>query len=263
MATKSKDASSLKTIFPNWEVKERVYHYKSKSTPVSFQLQSRNSDYNTLQWFDKNYGYARSLRYVTNQTTFFEDEQTGNAKLGSIVFIDGKLTVPAENTVLQQFLEIHPDNVANKGRKFFEFDADKAAREDLNKEMAGFEAVAVALDLPIEDLEAIGRVVFHNKVDELTSGELKRDVVFFAKRKPAEFMKIANNGNIKMRNLAQKAINLGIIKIKSDNVTVAWAANGKEITKLPFSPEPIETLASWLQTDEGLVLVEALALKMG
>lgn len=267
MAQKAKapvGASTLKRIFPNWEVKERTYVLVRKATPITYQLRSRHTQHRELQWFDKEYGYPRSMRYVTNQSAIFTDEQNEeNLQLGSIVFDDGKLIVPATNTVLQQFLELHPDNKENGGNTFYEFDADKAARVQLEREMAGFEAVAIALEMPIEDLEAVARVIFNERVDQMTSGEIKRDVVFFAKNKPKEFTKIANNSNIQMMNLAKKALSLGLIKIADDNVTVKWKINGKEIVKLPFSKEPIETLAVWMKTDEGLQLVEALGSKMG
>lgn len=254
---------TLKRIFPDWELKDRIYILKKKASPIAFQLRSRHTEHRDLQWFDPEFGYPRSMRYVTNQASIFTDEQNeDNLKLGVILFEDGKIVVPAQNTVLQQFLALHPDNVANGGSLFFEYDPDKAAREELEQELAGFEAVAIAMDLEIEDLEAIARVLFNNRVDRMTSGEIKRDVVMFAKNKPKQFTEIANNGNIQMMNLASKAINLGLIKIGDDNVTVKWAVNGKVITKLPFSPKPIETLAVWMKTDEGLEFVEAISLRM-
>lgn len=268
MATKAKTrtdvgAATLKSIFPNWEVKERIYVLKRKATPISFQLRSRHTDHRTLQWYDKDYGYPRAMRYVTNQSAIFTDEQNeDNLRLGGILFEDGKLKVEATNTILQQFLELHPDNVANGGNTFFEYDPSKEAEKDLAKEMDGFKAVAIAIEMPIEDLEAIARVLFPTKVDTMTSGELKRDVVMFAKNKPQRFTEVANNSNIKMRNLASKAINLGIIKVSDDNSTVKWGANGKEIIKLPFSQEPIETLAVWMKTDKGIEFMEALISKM-
>lgn len=268
MATKQQNpdaigVSTLKRIFPDWEIKDRIYVLKKKATPITFQLRSRHTDLRDLQWFDPEMRYSRTMRYVTNQAAIFTDEQNDeNLKLGSILFDDGKLVVKASNVTLQQFLALHPDNVENGGTIFYEYDPDKAAREQLEAELAGFEAVSVAMDMEIEDLEAVARVLFHSRVDRMTSGEIKRDVVMFAKRKPKQFTEIANNSNIQMMNLANKAITLGLIKIGDDNSTVKWAVNGKQITKLPFSPNPIETLAVWMKTDEGLELVEALSLKL-
>lgn len=255
---KKGEPAVLAQIFPNWEQKDRTYILKRQSTPVSFQLRSRNTTYRSLEWFDKEYGYSRPIRYVENQNYIFEDEQKDGAKLGSIVFEDGKLVVPKENVILQQFLALHPDN----GTVFYEFDPEAKAQADLDKELKGFEAVAMALEMDISKLEAVARVIFPHRVDSMTSGEIKRDVVFYAKKNPEQFEKVANNSNIQMRNLASKAISLGVIKIADDNVTIKWGTNGKEITKLPFSADPMETLAAWMKTDEGLKMVEALASKI-
>lgn len=259
---KATSASDRTVVFPKWERKERIYLLMGDATPISEQIQSRHTKYNALQYFDEKEGYPRSLRYVTNQTTFFEDEQVEPFVLGGVVFEDGKLVVKANETVLQQFLAIHPHNKANGGKKFYEFDPESAAQEDLKKELAGYEAVAVALELAVEDYEAIGRVLWGPTIDNLTSGELKRDIIRHAKKDPVEFLKLANNSDIKMINLAQRAIDLNLIKINDDGVTVSWVVNGKEITKLPFSTKPIETLAQWLKTDEGLKLQEGLSLKI-
>lgn len=261
MATKQKEAANT-VLFKNWERKERTYLLAKAATPVSEQLASRHTKYNELQYFDETAGYPRSLRYVTNQKTFFEDEQQEPYVLGNIVFNDGKLIVKANDTVLQQFLSIHPHNKANGGVKFYEFDPEKAAQEDLKRELKGYEAVAAALELKVEDLEAIGRVLWGPSVDDLSSGELKRDIIRHAKNKPEEFMELAGNSDIKMRNLAQRVIDLGLVKIKDDGVTVVWGANGKEIAKLPFSTEPLNTFAQYLKTDEGLKLQETFALKI-
>lgn len=260
---KAVEPSNVSEIFPNWEVKERIYVLTKKATPITFQLRSRHTDYRTLEWFDPQTKYPRALRYVTNQSTFFEDEQRDDFRLGAIVFEDGKLIVPAQNTVLQQFLALHPDNRANGGGTFYEFDPDSEARNQLEKEMKGFESVAIAIEMDIADLEAIARVAFPTaNVDNMTSGEIKRDVVMFAKNKPDQFQKIANNSNIRMRNLAARAKSLGLIKFAEDNCTLKWAVNGKVITVLPFSADNMETLAAWMKTDEGLEFVEALSSKM-
>lgn len=262
--TKAVEPSLMADIFPDWELKERTYVLTRKATPITFQLRSRHTEFRGLEWFDPKTKYPRALRYVTNQSFIFEDEQRDDFRLGAIVFDDGKLTVPASNTTLQQFLALHPDNKANGGGTFYEFDPDAEARADLEKQMKGFEAVAIAIEMPIENLEAVARVAFPTqRVEDMTSGEIKRDVVLFAKNKPDEFNKIANNSNILMRNLAERAKSLGLIKFADDNCTVKWAVNGKVIAVLPFSNDPMETLAAWMKTDTGLEFVEALSNKIG
>ena len=174
MPTKKQTADKT-VLFPNWERKERIYVITGDATPVSESLQSRHTKYNTLQYFDEELGYPRSLRYVTNQTSFFEDEQVEPYVLGSITFEDGRLTVKANNTTLQQFLAVHPHNKANGGNKFYEFDPNAEAEKQLKKEEMSFEAMETFFNMGIEDLEPIARVMIGN-VDRLSSAELKRDL---------------------------------------------------------------------------------------
>ena len=261
MATKQR-VSDKTVLFPDWERKERVYIWAGDATPVSESLQSRHTRFNELQYFDEDAGYPRSLRYVTNQTTFFEDEQVEPYVLGSIVFEDGKFTVPANQTILQQFLAIHPHNTENGGHKFYEYDANAAALKDLVKEEMAFEAMETFFNMGIEDLEPIARVMI-GSIDRLSSGELKRDLLIKVKQDPQEFLNLANNSDIKMKNLTLRLIDANIIKFKDDNVTVTWAKNGKEIVKIPFSANPIDMFSKYLKTDEGLLLQEGLLAKLG
>lgn len=244
------------------DLQEKIYLLSSEATPISMQLRSRHTIHRPLQWFDAEKGYQRALRYVTNQNTIFEDEQQEFFVLGSIVFEDGRLKAKPQEVALKNFLDHHPDNVANGGSVFYLFDPEAKAQEDLKTELAGYEAVAIILDMGIEDLEAVGRIYFPTTVDTLTSGELKRDVIRKAKLDPKAFMELANDSDVKMINLVNRVTDYGLVKIKDDSVTVVWAANGKLIVKLPFSSDPVKTFASYLMTDEGLELQKSFALKL-
>jgi hypothetical protein len=111
---------------PSWDVRDRIYILKNGMTPVNYILRSRHHLNKPLQYFDGT--MSRSLRYASNQVSIFEDEQMGDVTLPAIIFKDGKLIVPKENTLLQQFLSIyHPD----LNKVYFEFDANKEAESDV------------------------------------------------------------------------------------------------------------------------------------
>ena len=63
-----------KTI-PSWEIKDRIYILSGGKTPVNYILRSRHHINKPLQYFDGSIN--RSLRYASNQTSVFEDEQQG------------------------------------------------------------------------------------------------------------------------------------------------------------------------------------------
>ena len=94
----TKDA---KVSQPKWEIKDRVYVLTEGKTPVNYILRSRHHLNKPLQYFDGN--ISRSLRYASNQTSVFEDEQHGDVTLPAIIFRDGKLVVPKEQVILQKY----------------------------------------------------------------------------------------------------------------------------------------------------------------
>lgn len=260
--TKEKGVETMDRLFPTWEVKDRIYVLRGKAAPVSFQLRSRHTQYRPLEYFDEDMKVPRPLRYVTNQSTVFADEQVDNFILGEVVFEDGELRVPGRNTILQKFLEIHPDNVINGGSRFEEFDPEKVAKKRVEEANKGFEAVAIAMSMDAFDLEAVCRITHPEKVDKLTPSEIKFEVMQWAQNNPERFHNIVNNSNIKMLNIVAKALKLGLIKIKDDNSTVVWGANGREIVTLGYSNNPKEALAAWLQSDDGLKVLESISEKL-
>mgnify|MGYP003153391958 FL=1 len=80
----------------SWEIKDRTYLLKGNVTPLTYTLQSRHSRRYPLLYFDKNTAEQKELRYATNQSSPFVQEQKGEATLGHIMFQDGVLTVPKE-----------------------------------------------------------------------------------------------------------------------------------------------------------------------
>ena len=92
----------------DWEIKDRLYTLINKK-PLTLRLSSRHSARSPLLYFDENSGEQRELRYATNMSSPFVDEQNGTATLGHIVFQDGRLFVPKEQQNLQKLLSLyHP-----------------------------------------------------------------------------------------------------------------------------------------------------------
>lgn len=236
------------------ELKDRMYVLKRKTFPISFMLSSRNTRNKPLLYFDGERN--RALRYAINQQSPFEDEQDGNFILEPIIFEDGILNVPKHNVVLQKFLQYHPDN----GVLFEEFDTVKDASEELERMDVELEALILAKGLDINTREAVGRILMGNKVDKLTSEELKRDIMIFAKRSPEKFLDLVNDPELKIRNVASKAFadNLFILKNQRRDIFYNLPDNKKKLMGVPFGSDPIDVLASFLQSDEGIEIYKML-----
>lgn len=261
---KMSSQSLFTELFPEWEMKDRRYVLVSKATPVSFQLRSRHTDHQTLTFFDEEMGYPRALRYVTNQNTFFMDEQVEPFNLGIILFEDGELRVPARETVLQKFLAIHPDNQDNKedqrGGIFRELDVEKMAKESLKREQAEYDALGIIFTMSPEDLEAVARVVLGSKIDQMDSYSVRRDLIVKAKQRgqAEEIIRLANDPVTKNKNIAKRALDAGLIELRPDGMTVVWGDSGETICVLQASTDFADSFGKYMRTDHGIDVLDQL-----
>ena len=198
---------------------DKVYKLKNGS-PLSYTLASRNHPRFPLMWYDEKNNINRALRYASNQNSPFEDEQDGNIIMEPIVFEDGLLRVPKTNPVLQKFLYYHPLNNVS----FCEVDKEKDAAaevDDLNIEV---EALIEARQLSLEQIETLTRVLFGKDPSTVSTAELKRDILVYAKTDPREFLNILNDPELKFQSK---------IRLFFENKLLAFQVQGNTIS---FSP---------------------------
>jgi hypothetical protein len=228
----------------SWEFKDRIYYLKGRKKPLSYSIRSSN-----LYWFDKEKGYEREIKYCQNQSTSFVDEMKGDQRLEHIVFRSGSLFVPKEKTVLQKFLSLyHPHN----GQLFYEHKPVEIAANQIDILEMEVEALVAAKNIDIEMAEAIMRVEVGSEVSNMSSKELKRDLLLYAKRNPAVFLELLNDDNVVLRNFGIKATELGIIKLSNDQRYFKWGSNDRKLMTVPFDEHPYTALAHWFKTDEGM-----------
>ena len=235
---------------PKWEVKDRLYELKGKKSPIVFILKSKG-----IYWFDEDMGYEREIKYTVNQKTVFVDEFKGNARLGHIIFRDGQLFVPREKVILQQILSLyHPDN----GRVYEEHNPVQIAEDDIDYLEMEIQALNLASQTDVDRAEAILRVELGDKVSTMTSKELKRDLLLFARSNPYLFLELSQDENINVRNMGIKAVEQGIIKLSNDQRTFKWASNDRKLLTVPFDENPYSALAAWFKTDEGIEVYQTI-----
>jgi len=233
----------------DWEIKDRVYYLVSRKKPLILSIPSKHTQKRPLMWFDENLGYERELRYATNQKSPFVDEQEGTATLEHIIFRDGTLFVPRAKQALQKLLSLyHP----HRGAIYEELDAVKEASSDLDYMEMELYALNMAHDMDIDQSEAILRVEMGSEVNKMTSKEIKRDILLYAKRNPRTFIALAQDDNVQVRNFGIKAVEQGILKLADDQRTFNWASNGRKVMTVPFDENPYSALAAFFKTDEGL-----------
>ena len=246
----TKESTTSKRVEPKskklddgWEMKTRQYFLKGQGKPLSYILKSAN-----VYWFDEDKGYERELKYCSNQRTPFVDEMIADQRMEHIVFRAGVLTVPKEKVILQKFLSLHP----HKDKLFYEWKPEVKAANEIDWLELEIDALNAAQNIDIDLGEAVMRVEVGSKVSKMSSKELRRDLLLYAKRNPALFLELVNDDNVVLRNFGIKATELNIIKLSSDQRHFMWGSNDRKLMTVPFDEHPYSALAQWFKTDEGM-----------
>ena len=228
----------------DWVIKDRMYVLKDGLSPLTYSVKTSN-----IYWFDEEKGYERELKYATNQRTCFVDEMKGDQILGRILFENGSLFVRKEKTVLQKLLsKYHP----KLDTLYQEHIPAKIAQDELVNLEIQIDALNAAKNLDIDIAEAVMRVEIGSEVSNMSSKELKRDLLLFAKSNPELFLELVSDDNVQLRNFGIKATEANILKLSQDNRNFTWASNGRKVMTVPFDEHPYSALAAFFKTDEGM-----------
>ena len=231
MSTKVK-GTGYNSFLTDLTSKKRIFILNKDASPLRYSIQTKHSSRKPLTHFDGNLN--RALRYATNQITPFTDEHVN----------------------LQKFLFIHPQY----GSLFSEFDPEKKAVETFEKMNIELEAQIAIRDLKIEEIEAVARVALKGtsaNVSSMTTAELKRDMLIWAKKNPSQVFDLLNDENIKLRNIAVRAVEMSILHIKDDQRTVTWSEDKRQkVLTAPYGENVYSALALYFKTDEGLDVMQ-------
>ena len=231
-------------IVDNWEIKDRIYKLNSDKQPLTYTFKSRG-----LYYFDEEKGYEREIMYSENQKSVFVDEMKGEILRGRIIFRNGILAVPRNKVTLQKMMSLYHPQV---GKAWEEVSEKKQAVDDLEMINIELDAMITAREMDIDTAEAIMRVELGSEVVKMSSKELKRDLLLFAKDNPEMFLELANDDNVVLRNFGIKATEMNILKLSSDQRTFMWGSNDRKLMNVPFDEHPYSALAAWFKTDEGM-----------
>ena len=244
------------------QYKAKSYRLKQGQSPLSYMLASRHSSRSPLLHFNEETGVNEPLRYARNQKSPFENEQDGNAILEPIVFEDGMLSVGKENQVLQQFLALHPSN----GFVFEEIDKERDAAAELEwveyELEAQIEAKKITKDT--SKLTQICRVLMGNAVENMTTAELKRDILVYAKNNPEDFLDTLNDPMLELMDDVYQFFNLSLLSTRNNGKDVYYNLpnNKKKMLTIPFGEDPNFIVASFMKSDDGLEVYKLLKNKI-
>jgi hypothetical protein len=230
----------------------KIYKLTGGAAPMSFMLASRNTIAKRLYHFDGKVN--RELRYARNQKSPFVDEQDGNFILEPIIFEDGFLRVEDSNPVLQKFLELHPDN----GTSFVEVDSKKDAQKELDWLELEADALSKARTIDYAMMENIARIALSVDPSRISTQELKRDIIIYAKNNPEEFLSIVNDPNVAHDGLVARLFDYGTLVVKRNAVHYNLTNNKSKLLIIPAGQDAHEAVSSYFVTEEGAEVMATL-----
>ena len=236
---------------------DKIYKLTRESAPLSLILASRHTQRFPLLWFDETTGTNKALRYARNQNSPFQDEQDDNAILEPIIFENGFLTVKKENQVLQKFLDYHP----GRGRIYVEVDKAKEASDIVKNLNIEVDALIQARQLKVDEVENIARVIFQKDISTVTTDELRRDILVFAKNQPQDFLLLLKDPALKLNAKIQLFFDKNLLQFRNNNKEVYFntPSNKKKMLNIPYQEDPFYIIASHFQTDDVLEALKHLS----
>ena len=93
----------------------------------------------------------------------------------------------------------------------------------------------------------------------MTTSELKRDVILFAKNYPEDFLDAIDDPMLELQDTVVKIFEKGLLGLRNNGKDVYYNLKTKKTKMLtiPFGDEHIQTVASYFQKDEGLDIYKA------
>ena len=136
--------------------------------------------------------------------------------MSPVIFEDGFLYVDKTNQILQKFLHYHPLN----GKIFIEINKSEEAKDEVQDIMLEADALVEAKSLKLDQLETVCRVLFGNNVSNMSTAELKRDVLVYAKNNPQEFLEVISDPDLQIPGKVARFFEEGLLTYRKSNKEV-------------------------------------------
>lgn len=228
------------------ETLNHTYEYECKNGGAVMMLMQSG-----ITVFDEETSSVREIRYCENEQSIWRDEQADRSVKTPVVFRLGKLFVNHKQPNLKNYLDAHPDNIANGGNKFELIDNVKKVEVDIEAEFLVNDAIYMLRTKELDDLLAVA-LAYGIDINRPTS-EIKHDLLLKAKASPKAFIESFDNPVVAMKSKIRQAINYQIINAKPD--AVVWFDTNKHIISVPVGQDPVDVFVRYCMTEAAAPVV--------
>lgn len=198
---------------------------------------------------------GRSLRYSTSQASFFMDKQVGDVLLSYLSIDEGKLHVSKENTHLQKFLAIHPDN----GVVFKEFDPELESKATYEIQKIKKEAHYLSDNITDLTRDSVAMLMCKNYLESWDQFTIKSNLYNEIEANPKQFIKLAGDPILKQKSVGKIAVIRGYLKYANFKF---YDEKEQVICDVKMHENEYESLASYFSSSQGRNLYEYLVHKI-
>jgi hypothetical protein len=126
--------------------------------------------------------------------------------------------------------------------------------------MVEADALVEAKKLTLDQLENVCRVLFGKDVTTMSTAELKRDVLVYARSNPQDFLEVISDPELKLMGTIQRFFEEGLLKTRKSGKEVWFntPSNKTKMLNVPFGAEALDMVAQFLSDDEGLEILKYL-----
>jgi hypothetical protein len=140
------------------------------------------------------------------------------------------------------------------GIVFEEVDNEKEAKVDVEELNIEVDALIAARQLSIEQLEMMTRVMFGKDPSTISTAELRRDILVYARNEPREFLQVLNDPELKYQAKIMTFFENKLLTLRNNDREIWFntSTNKKKMCSIPFGADAYDFAAQYLQSDEGL-----------